>query len=44
MLRCPRCRGPLTDTELGLHCADDRLTYPVVDGEARVVDECAIAD
>jgi len=44
VLVCPRCRGALTDVDLGLRCPVDRLTYPVVDGVPWLVDERAIAD
>ncbi|MEN0065074.1 MAG: Trm112 family protein [Myxococcota bacterium] len=43
VLVCPRCRGELTDADLGLFCAACNLTYPVVDGVPWLIDERAIA-
>lgn len=32
ILRCPACRGELTDGPAALACAACGVTYPVVDG------------
>jgi hypothetical protein len=34
ILRCPKCRGPLTELSApeGLHCESCRLLYPIVEG------------
>ena len=51
LLVCPICKGPLTlerpdDTTRELHCAADRLAFPIRDGipimlesEARAIEE-----